>query len=245
MKIVFVHGMNANAQSWNQIEGHEALDDWTPKAVTLIGHDERAIPEDLDLDLNDANDCRRFKKLLRAPASSTAGMASYIDSVEDAFPTTTESEPRDICLVGHSMGGAVISHLAADPELRGRIGRLVYVAAMIPDDGETILRLNARFALSCALDPCSEFAPYMPQIADGLTKQPLIPLFSEFVRDDNFNSIPKTYITCKDDRIICVEEQERMFSRYSMDILEMPTGHLPQYQDQDLLAELIAATLSS
>ncbi|MFH8610069.1 alpha/beta fold hydrolase [Streptomyces sp. NPDC018029] len=73
-----------------------------------------------------------------APALPLRGLASdaaYIRSVLD-------SVPGPIVLVGHSYGGAVISQAAAG---HPRVKALVYVAAFVPDVGESALQLTDKF----------------------------------------------------------------------------------------------------
>lgn len=73
-----------------------------------------------------------------APALPLRGLASdsaYIRSVLD-------SVTGPIVLVGHSYGGAVISQAAADhPQVKA----LVYIAAFVPDIGESALQLTGKF----------------------------------------------------------------------------------------------------
>ncbi|WP_327276425.1 alpha/beta hydrolase [Streptomyces sp. NBC_01224] len=73
-----------------------------------------------------------------APALPLRGLASdsaYIRSVLD-------SVTGPIVLVGHSYGGAVISQAAADaPQVKA----LVYIAAFVPDIGESALQLTDKF----------------------------------------------------------------------------------------------------
>ncbi|GJF26346.1 MULTISPECIES: alpha/beta hydrolase [Streptomyces] len=73
-----------------------------------------------------------------APALPLRGLASdaaYIRSVLD-------SVTGPIVLVGHSYGGAVISEAAADaPQVKA----LVYVAAFVPEVGESALQLTDKF----------------------------------------------------------------------------------------------------
>src|SRR5690606_568138 len=47
-----------------------------------------------------------------------------------------------VVLVGHSYGGAVITVAGADAD---NVVGLVYVAAFIPDEGESIADINGRF----------------------------------------------------------------------------------------------------
>ncbi|MFC3572357.1 alpha/beta fold hydrolase [Streptomyces yaanensis] len=73
-----------------------------------------------------------------APALPLRGLASdaaYIRSVLDSIP-------GPIVLVGHSYGGSVISVAAADAP---RVKALVYIAAFVPEIGESALELTAKY----------------------------------------------------------------------------------------------------
>ncbi|MEU0257384.1 alpha/beta hydrolase [Streptomyces sp. NPDC006184] len=68
---------------------------------------------------------------LRGLASDAAYIRGVLDGIEGP-----------IVLVGHSYGGAVISHAAAGAP---RVEALVYIAAFVPDIGESALGLTAKF----------------------------------------------------------------------------------------------------
>lgn len=73
-----------------------------------------------------------------APALPLRGLASdatYIRSVLDSIE-------GPVVLVGHSYGGAVISHAAAGA---AQVKALVYIAAFVPDIGESALDLTDKF----------------------------------------------------------------------------------------------------
>ncbi|MFD7997938.1 alpha/beta fold hydrolase [Streptomyces mirabilis] len=73
-----------------------------------------------------------------APALPLRGLtsdATYIRSVLDSIP-------GPIVLVGHSYGGAVISQAAAGVP---RVKALVYIAAFVPDIGESALELTNKY----------------------------------------------------------------------------------------------------
>lgn len=73
-----------------------------------------------------------------APALPLRGLASdaaYIRSVLDGIA-------GPIVLVGHSYGGAVISQAAADAP---NVKALVFIAAFVPDVGESALQLTGKF----------------------------------------------------------------------------------------------------
>lgn len=81
---------------------------------------------------------RRGGHRVLAPALPLRGLksdAAYIRSVLDSV-----SGP--VVLVGHSYGGAVISQAAADAP---RVKALVYIAAFVPDIGESALGLTDKY----------------------------------------------------------------------------------------------------
>ncbi len=69
------------------------------------------------------------------PLRSLLGDAEYLGQLID-------SVPGPVVLVGHSYGGAVITNAASG---RKNVKALVYVAAFVPDAGETALALAGKF----------------------------------------------------------------------------------------------------
>lgn len=69
------------------------------------------------------------------PLRSLRGDADYLGQLVDSMPGS-------VVLVGHSYGGAVITNAAAG---RKNVKALVYVAAFVPDAGETALALAGKF----------------------------------------------------------------------------------------------------
>jgi pimeloyl-ACP methyl ester carboxylesterase len=84
------------------------------------------------------------------PMRSLADDAAYLAGV-------VEHVPGPVVLVGHSYGGAVISHPAVAAS--GRVKALVYVAAFQPDEGERAGELNARLPGSLLIAENLLFAP--------------------------------------------------------------------------------------
>ena len=70
------------------------------------------------------------------PSENVGGiaLADYVSAAEIALEEAADAQP--VVLVGHSFGGAVITQLA--DRHSGRIARLVYVAAFVPRDGESV-----------------------------------------------------------------------------------------------------------
>ena len=106
--IVLVHGAAANELSWFGVPDALRAAGHIVEPVRLFGHGKGII----------------------APIDKNTTMQDYIDTVENALPKTGQCS-----LIGHSMGGMVISQAAA--RFPGRIERLIYITAMLPKDGET------------------------------------------------------------------------------------------------------------
>lgn len=71
--------------------------------------------------------------------STPQGVITLDDHVEVAFTAlraaTAREEPRSAVLVGHSYGGSIITAMAdAEPD---RVRALVYLDALLPDDGDS------------------------------------------------------------------------------------------------------------
>ncbi|WP_433545263.1 alpha/beta fold hydrolase [Streptomyces sp. CA-294286] len=69
---------------------------------------------------------------LRGPSTDAAYLRSVVDHIDGP-----------VVLVGHSYGGTVISQAAAG--LEGKVKALVYIAAFLPDTGESSLGLTNKF----------------------------------------------------------------------------------------------------
>jgi len=68
----------------------------------------------------------------------TAGVEAYADVVLDALAPVDPGEP--VVLVGHSAGGLTIPVVAA----RRPVARLVFVSALLPNPGESLVAQDAR-----------------------------------------------------------------------------------------------------
>lgn len=153
-------------------------------------------------------------------------------------------------LVGHSMGGMVITQAAA--RCADHVDRLVYVAAFLPADGQSLLDITqlpeaAGDAVQTGLvvegDPPVATMP--PEAArEGLMHccdeeqvawaqslrgpQPVAP-FTHPVRVDGapaFQRLPRAYVMCLQDRAIRPPLQRRMLEAAGCDpVIEIDTDH--------------------
>ena len=80
------------------------------------------------------------------PALALHGVAGDVATVQAAL----DAIPGPKILVGHSYGGFVVSNASAD---RSDVRALVYTAAFVPDQGETINDLGAGYAPPAFLAP--------------------------------------------------------------------------------------------
>ena len=163
-----------------------------------------------------------------------------------------------VTLVGHSYGGAVITEAGTHP----KVGRLVYVASMALDAGETMQRNAA------AQDPVAGSAP-APRMSAGLVVedgamrvdpeiardafyadcevQPvdlLVPhpldAFGTPVTVPAWRSVPSTAIVCTQDEAIRVEVQ-RFFAQRCTNVLELDASHSPMLSMPERVAEIVRA----
>ena len=186
------------------------------------------------------------------PGHGNDGMSARDVSLETCTRFVTDQlDEMDtpVILLGHSMAGAVISQVA---ERRpGKISCLVYLAAYLLADGQTILetarqdtgslilsslvysrdRLTARLKQSAAGEV---FYNDLPDADRGfavsrLANQSLAP-FSTPVRvtEENWGSVTRHYIECVRDRVISLDCQREMQSRSPCrTVTTLDTSHSP------------------
>jgi pimeloyl-ACP methyl ester carboxylesterase len=96
--------------------------------------------------------------------SREVGLDTHVD---DVVGLVTKEDLTDVVLVGHSYGGLVVS--SAANRVPDRIGRLVYLDAMVPEDGENavdimpvtqvLLDLAAESGTGWRIPPLPELPP--------------------------------------------------------------------------------------
>lgn len=181
-------------------------------------------------------------------------LQAYVNRVCEILDKQSES----IVLVGHSMGGVIISQTA---EYRpDKIKKLVYVAAMLLQNGQS-LRQYAEQDRDGLIFPniiLSEDKSYA-NIKEAAIKEAvfgdcsdedvdrakslLVPQatapFSTTVNitSDNFGRVPRFYISCNLDRAISPSIQERMYNNLPCEkVIKMDTSHSPFFSAPEELA---------
>jgi pimeloyl-ACP methyl ester carboxylesterase len=181
-------------------------------------------------------------------------MQSYVD----AICAVLDAQQEPVILVGHSRGGLAITQAA---EARsGKIKSLVYLAAFLIPNGETIFPLATtdrdslilpnldidreagsdmlrRSAFKDALyADCSE--EDVALATSLLTPEPLRPSATPIeVTEQRYGGIPRVYIELLQDRAVSHALQRRMLSRVPCQtVLQIDAGHSAYFSKPDELA---------
>jgi len=174
---VLVHGATAGGWIWPPIPAMLRQAGHTVYTPTLTGLGERAHLISPDIGLN-----------------------THINDIVGVF---TYEDLRDVILVGHSYGGAVVT--GAAERIPERIRQLVYLDALIPEDGQAVKDLYP-------LDIAKLLAEYIKAQGDGWRYPPPEPrgdsrfadhpartMFEPLTLDNpRARTIPRVYIYCTD-----------------------------------------------
>jgi pimeloyl-ACP methyl ester carboxylesterase len=203
---LLIHGAWHGAWCWSR----------TLADLTAAGHRARAL--DLPAQGED-----------RTPAAEV-GLSTWIDHVVAEL----QRSDQPVVLVGHSMGGMVITGAAdAVPQC---VARAVYVCAFLPEDGESLLELASRpecaekTALTLEPTPdglCMTVAPAVARAsfyglcptadADAavarLRPLPLKTMIDPIRLRHSQPPVPRSYIACSEDRAIPIGMQGFMAGR--------------------------------
>ncbi|HEV2478103.1 MAG TPA: alpha/beta fold hydrolase [Puia sp.] len=167
-----------------------------------------------------------------------------------------------VILVGHSMAGMIISAVAE--KIPNRIDKLIYLAAYLPANGQSLLDLASTDKdsyLGNALVPSEDkltigikkdvIVPAFCQDApDGVKNvvvstfraEPAIPLTNKVTLTmENFGHVPKYYIHTLQDHTVSPELQKRMVAAASNVVKEysLDSSHTPFLSMPDQLVDLL------
>ena len=190
--------------------------------------------------------------VVQNPTISLAGDADATRRVIDA-----QTEP--VILVGHSYGGAVISEAGTDPNVKA----LVYIAAFMPDAGESVQTLIAdlppetgppilppqdgfllldrgKFHQAFAGDVDDELAEFMAdsQVPWGLDAA------GGTISEPAWRTKPSWYLVTTDDRMIPPSLQREMSERAGATVVETPGSHSIYVSQPAVVADVIERAAS-
>lgn len=167
-----------------------------------------------------------------------------------------DAQPEPVILVGHSMGGRVITQAAEyRPE---RIKMLVYLTAFLEPSGESLFQLGTESLLTPNVI-LSEDQSYSTVRVDAikeifygdcsdedvaLAKSLLVPQaatpLTTKTTEQNFGRIPRVYIECLLDVVITPSRQKEMYTLLPCKrVISMKTSHSPFFSaPEELVAHL-------
>ena len=174
-----------------------------------------------------------------------------------------EAAAEPVILVGHSMGGMVVS--AALDARPAKVRHLVYLSAVVPRDGESLIEASglelwpnealtggmqlaeggASHHISAAAARATFFSDLSEEDAAAaysrLTPQPNAPL-GEKVRltSGGLECVPRTYIFCENDQALVPAQQRRAIDRSpGIRVLRLAGGHSPFLSQPHRLAVML------
>lgn len=222
--VVLVHGAWQASYAWEEVKTNLTAQGYQVKVVNLKGHGEDNTP------VNELS------------------FSGYVDQVKAAVNSFNEP----VILMGHSLGGAVITQTAA--EVPAKIAKLVYVAGFIPQTGKSVLdyagqdrasllgpvlEFNADQTLAGLANPDINFLKVF--IQDGTDKQkqfvldryraePVIPLATPLnYTTENYTAAGKKYyVFTTEDNAISYPFQKQMAADAGITkTFTINTGHSP------------------
>lgn len=184
------------------------------------------------------------------------GLSDYASRVAETLHAHGPS-----LLVGHSMGGMAVSTGAElVPDM---VRKLVYVAAFLPQDGQSLVDLvkqgeNTGFLGAVLPGDCPGYTELDPQPAADFLFHDATPELRELamagldqqpnrgqtdrahLSADGFDRIPRAYVICEQDRTVPPALQRRMIENSPCaEILSIDSGHVPQLSQPEKLAAIL------
>jgi len=172
------------------------------------------------------------------------GLTTHID---DVVNTILYEDLHDIILVGHSYGGMVISGVA--DRVPDRIKRLVYLDAMVPNDGDSAMSImkggnnfikdmtKGDFIVPRWVKPDQPPPHDVPQALKTFTDAIVL-------KNDAARKLPATYILtvekgkeAKDDDFF---SQSQRAKERGWSMLQLTSDHNPQWSAPEALVEMLA-----
>lgn len=242
-RFVLVHGAFAGAWIWESLK----------QSLTKAGHSVQAF------DLPGLGD------------DHTPLQEISLDACAARLCGVLASRPEPAIVAGNSMGGVIATQGAArEPK---RLAALVYVAAFLPKDGQSLLDLTklpegaddqVQANITVEGDPPVAIMPAAASYqalygccpedvaARAIARhrpQPIAPFVTPVsIPPGSLSGIPRYYVLCKRDRAIPPALQRRMIAENPCaDVVELDTDHTPQLSMTNELANALNrfATLAS
>jgi pimeloyl-ACP methyl ester carboxylesterase len=219
--VVLVHGAWESASIWGQVEQKLRKDGYAVQVVTLPGR----------------------------PGNPEPAPNVTFDQYTKTIVSALAKAPRPAVLVGHSFGGFSIS--AAGEAAPQKIKTLVYVAAYLPLDGQSLLGLattdagskagpalviekekgyaSVKYEARAGLFANDAPAEVGDVVAKSIIDEPLAPLATPIhLTPDRFGKLDKVYVHTARDQVVSPDFQQKMVAATPVRLeLTVDTGHTP------------------
>jgi pimeloyl-ACP methyl ester carboxylesterase len=166
---------------------------------------------------------------------------------------TLNHVPGPIVLVGHSYGGTLITKAG----LHDRVGALVYIAALGPDEDETSQQQQEQFDRTPVFDHIDvadgriwllpsgvpDFAGDLPEAEQKLVLAtgavPVVELFNQQVPGTAWRTKPSWYIVANNDRTVNPELERFAAKRMGAKTYEVDSSHVPMLSHPEFVLDVI------
>ncbi len=187
---------------------------------------------------------------------STISLKLYVDEVKKAI-----GSKQNVVLVGHSFGGIVATQIAE--EIAPQIKKIIYIAAYVPKNGESLLTIaqtdaeshvgknlivdekagiasikKAGIADVFLADAPKQVADY---VSNNLKPEPLAPLATPVaLTEGRFGKINKVFVYTLNDHTIGYSLQQKMAKDAGVQrSYSLPSSHTPFIMFPHVLAQII------
>jgi pimeloyl-ACP methyl ester carboxylesterase len=196
---VLVHGGNMSSDTWNRLSkrntyppgGRLGARIWDGTKAYLESHGHEVF----------------------APTLPDEHTHDLTDHIERVCSIIRDHDLKHVILAGHSYGGMVITGVA--DRIPGRIRRLVYLDAALPDPGQSLFDQFTEGNVNPFSFPGLEAAP---AYIEKLQFDPA-----------NIRNVPKTYILCTRSEFSVVTQvaRRKVAMQTGWTYLELPASHVP------------------
>ena len=197
-------------------------------------------------------------KILTSMGHDVSVVANPETSLADdvaALQRVLDRQDGEVILAAHSYGGAIITQGGHHP----KVAALVYIAAFMPDEGETVMSLlpGAGGALPVEMTPdgfaflkraviLASFVPDFSEeeakfLADAQVPISIPKAGSAPITAPAWRVKPSWYLVSSQDRIIAPDTERMMAKRAGATVAEVDGGHLAFVSRPEIAARMIRA----
>jgi pimeloyl-ACP methyl ester carboxylesterase len=184
--------------------------------------------------------------------SSQHGLSSLASDVE-CVNFTINHVPGPVVLVGHSYGGVLITKAGT----HDRVGALVYIAALAPDENETAQQHQANFPQTPVFghvevadgrvwlreEGLADFCGDLPEDEQKLVLAtggvPVADLFDQQVPGTAWRTKPSWYIVANSDRTVNPELERAAAERMGARTRDIDSSHVPMLSHPEFVLDVI------